>query len=171
MHKTMISEIKFWKLKYIFLLGVVIVFFVSCNQTPKKDKGESELPVTSVPDKEIIKVPIDSSTVSKTSTNISLDRLLGKWLRTDGTYTLEIFSSTAHGKLDAGYLNPKPIHVERSEWLITENRLFIRVVLKDVNYPGSTYTLEYIPGSDFLSGIYFQAVEGMNYDVIFTRKK
>jgi hypothetical protein len=34
------------------------------------------------------------------------------------------------------------------------------VELRDVNYPGSTYTLTYDPGTDRLTGTYYQAVAG-----------
>lgn len=73
--------------------------------------------------------------------------------------------------MDAGYFNPNPINVDKAEWRISDNKLYIRVILKDVNYPGSTYTLIYNPVNDSLSGNYFQALEGTNFNVIFTRKK
>jgi hypothetical protein len=41
--------------------------------------------------------------------------------------------------------------------------------LRDVNYPGSTYTLIYEPGSDQLQGVYYQAVEQQRYQVSFVR--
>jgi len=45
----------------------------------------------------------------------------------------------------------------------------MRIVLKDINYPGSTYTLMYNSEKDLLTGNYFQAVEGVNYEVTFQR--
>jgi len=33
------------------------------------------------------------------------------------------------------------------------------IELRDVNYPGSTYSLTYEPASDQLKGIYYQAVD------------
>lgn len=108
-----------------------------------------------------------ASKAAETDSNL----LKGKWARTDGSYTLEVFSLSDGGKADAGYFNPNPIHVGSAEWKTNEGRLFLTVVLKDVNYPGSTYTLEYIKDKDILAGNYFQAVEGINYDVSFTRIK
>ena len=45
------------------------------------------------------------------------------------------------------------------------------VELRDVNYPGSTYTLAYIPDRDILAGYYYQAVQGQTFEVVFERKK
>jgi hypothetical protein len=99
------------------------------------------------------------------------EKLTGKWLRADGAYTIEVFSVKPDGGIDAGYFNPNPVNVGKSEWKIADNKLYMRVILKDVNYPGSTYTLMYTPENDMLSGNYFQAVEGIDYDVIFRRVK
>ena len=99
------------------------------------------------------------------------EKLIGKWIRSDGNYTIEVFSVAKEGKMDAGYFNPGHINVDKAEWKINENILYMRVILKDVNYPGSTYVLRYIPDNETLAGNYFQAVEKTNYDVIFTKKK
>lgn len=98
-------------------------------------------------------------------------KLKGKWLRPDGGYIIEIKKLDDNGKMDAAYYNPKPIHVARAE--ATRNGADIKVFieLRDVNYPGSTYTLTYEPGSDQLKGIYFQAVQQQSYEVVFIRLK
>ena len=44
----------------------------------------------------------------------------------------------------------------------------VMIELQDQNYPGSIYTLEYQPQGDRLTGIYFQAVEKVSYNVEFT---
>jgi len=100
-----------------------------------------------------------------------VNQLIGDWLRTDGGKTIRINGATPDGKLDAEYFNPKPIHVGRSEWLVKNNSLVIIVELQDVNYPGSRYTLEYLPAEDELVGIYYQAVDKESYDVGFVRQK
>jgi hypothetical protein len=43
--------------------------------------------------------------------------------------------------------------------------------MRDVNYPGSKYTLSYLPDKDILAGEYFQAVESLTFYVEFIRKK
>jgi hypothetical protein len=99
------------------------------------------------------------------------DLLVGRWVRTDsdGGYTLEIKNASVDGKLDAGYFNPNPINVSRAEWQKKEGSLEVVVELRDVNYPGSTYTLSFSKTNDQLVGTYYQAVEGVNYDVAFAR--
>ncbi len=98
-------------------------------------------------------------------------KLKGKWLRPDGGYIIEIKRVDDSGKMEAAYFNPKPIHVARAEASRVGGILRVFIELRDVNYPGSTYTLTYEPGSDQLKGIYFQAVQKQSYDVVFTRLK
>ena len=43
------------------------------------------------------------------------------------------------------------------------------VELRDVNYPGSTYTLQYDAASDRLMGTYFQAVAKQTFRIEFAR--
>lgn len=99
------------------------------------------------------------------------ERLIGRWLRPDGGYILEIRSAAFDGKLEAGYFNPNPIHVARAEWQTKDGRLIVFVELRDINYPGSTYALEFLEADDRLVGTYYQAVEGVNYDVEFSRQR
>jgi len=48
-------------------------------------------------------------------------------------------------------------------------RLFVE--LRDVNYPGSAYDLQYDTRTDRLKGTYFQAVEKRAYEIEFVRTK
>jgi hypothetical protein len=103
----------------------------------------------------------------------SKDLLIGRWVRTDseGNYIIEIKNVIANGKLDAQYFNPNPIKVGRAEWQQKNGSLMMVVELRDVNYPGSTYTLNLLSGGDRLTGNYYQAVEGTNFDVEFVRSR
>jgi hypothetical protein len=112
-----------------------------------------------------------ADTLSGKAVKLDYNKLVGNWVRTDGGYELEINSATPSGKIEAGYFNPNPIHVGRAEWVGKNNSLIIIVELQDKNYPGSTYTLEFLPSEDKLIGNYFQAVEGVNFDVEFVRIK
>jgi hypothetical protein len=47
--------------------------------------------------------------------------------------------------------------------------LTVFVELRDVNYPGSTYTLQYDAASDRLMGTYFQAVAKQTFRIEFAR--
>ena len=101
---------------------------------------------------------------------LGFEKLQGKWLRPDGGYILEIRSATAEGKLEAGYFNPKPIHVAKAEASRDGETVKVFVELRDVNYPGSTYTLVYDPAADRLVGNYFQAAIKQNFEVEFVRQ-
>jgi hypothetical protein len=78
--------------------------------------------------------------------------LSGRWLRPDGGYILEIRDIVAGGKIDAVYLNPRPIHVARAEATRDGSALKVFVELRAPGYPGSTYTLTYDPQRDQLAG-------------------
>jgi hypothetical protein len=109
--------------------------------------------------------------IAAKESNPAFQRLLGKWVRPDGGYVLEIKSADPAGKLDAGYFNPNPIHVARAQALQSGSALTVYVELQDVNYPGSNYTLTYDVSNDVLTGIYFQAIERQKFEVYFQRLK
>ena len=96
-------------------------------------------------------------------------RLAGKWFRPDGGYILELSSVKKGGGLKAAYLNPKPINVAKASWRKEQGKLVVFVELRDVNYPGSTYTLVYVPDQDRLAGYYYQAALGQTFEVLFER--
>jgi hypothetical protein len=95
--------------------------------------------------------------------------LAGRWLRPDGGYILELSEIKPDGSLKAAYFNPRSINISRAEWSRSEGKINIFVELRDVNYPGSQYTLRYDPASDRLTGNYFQAALKENFEVEFVR--
>ncbi len=97
--------------------------------------------------------------------------LIGDWVRTDAGYLIKIIKVNEDGTLEAQYFNPKPINVGDANWEENHGNLTITVELRDVNYPGSTYALSYLPDRDILAGDYHQAVQGLNFYVEFVRKK
>ena len=99
----------------------------------------------------------------------SFEKLKGRWLRSEGGYIIEVRSVEASGKMNAAYFNPRPINVAKAEAMKAGGNLGVFVELRDVNYPGSTYTLTYQPATDRLAGTYFHAVSGQNMDVEFSR--
>jgi len=114
-----------------------------------------------------------TSTTASAPAKADQDLLVGRWTRTDsdGAYVIEIKSAGADGKLEASYFNPSPIKVGHAEWQKKNNGLMIIVELRDVNYPGSTYTLNFIPSENRMTGNYYQAVEGTNFNVEFVRAR
>jgi hypothetical protein len=98
-------------------------------------------------------------------------KLLGRWERPDGGYVLEFRAVDGVGNLDTGYFNPAPIKVERAAAVVEAGNTKVFIVLRDVNYPGSTYSLTYDAAADQLFGQYFQATQQQTYDVTFGRLK
>ena len=95
--------------------------------------------------------------------------LRGRWIRPDGGYVMEIRSVADTGRMETAYFNPNPIHVSRAEASRKGEAVIVFIELRDVNYPGSTYTLIHEPKSDQLEGIYYQAATGQSYEVFFRR--
>jgi len=107
--------------------------------------------------------------MTEAKTPVAFTRLLGRWERPDGGYVLGLLSVAPDGKFEATYSNPQPIHVERAVALSENGTTKVFVVLRDVNYPGCTYSLTYDDKADQLSGQYFQASQQQTYDVAFVR--
>ena len=120
--------------------------------------------------------PLPSPTVAWGQAGATADRaaagvqaLRGRWLRPDGGYILDIRAIDVSGKIEAVYLNPRPIHVAKAEATGDGATLQVRVELRAPGYPGSTYTLRYEPTRDQLAGVYFQAALQQSFDVVFVR--
>jgi len=96
--------------------------------------------------------------------------LVGNWVRTDASYLIKIINVNEDGTLEAQYFNPQPINVGKANWEVSHGNLKITVELRDVNYPGSTYTLNYLSDRDILAGDYYQAVQGLTFYVEFVRR-
>jgi hypothetical protein len=99
------------------------------------------------------------------------EKLEGRWRRADGGYVLDIRKVRPDGVMDAAYLNPRPINVSKAQATRDGPTVRVFVELRAPNYPGSTYTLTYDSKRDELYGVYYQAVEGRNFDVVFARMK
>ncbi len=117
--------------------------------------------------------PADATTPATASatpaTPAVLSRVLGRWQRTDGDYTLAIIGGENGGILRAQYFNPRPINVGRAAWIDAGGRLQLLVELNDVGYAGSTYIINFDPATDRLVGQYRQPSQQQTYDIEFTR--
>ena len=100
---------------------------------------------------------------------VELQKLVGRWVRTDTPYVIEIRSASDDGTLQAAYYNPRSIHVSAAKVENKNGTLEVFVELRDTNYPGSSYRLTYDRATDLLRGVYFQAVMQQNFDVAFRR--
>jgi hypothetical protein len=99
------------------------------------------------------------------------EKLTGRWQRPDGGYILEVRSVDPGGRMSAAYFNPLPVNVAKAEASREGGSVNVFVELRDVNYPGSTYTLSYDAARDVLRGRYFHAAGGQTYDVYFVRRQ
>jgi hypothetical protein len=122
------------------------------------------------PSPQIERAPIKSSSASPLSNQMGEGLLRGRWLRPDGGYVIEVRDTQAGGHLEAAYFNPRPIKVSRAEWHRNSNGLSVFVELRDVNYPGATYNLFYLPATDQLVGDYFQPLSQQTFRVHFLRE-
>ena len=115
--------------------------------------------------------PQTNAASSATTVSPELAKLVGKWERPDGGYVLEIKGVDSSGKAEVAYYNPNPINVSRAAAWRDKGATKLVVELRDVGYPGCTYTLEHNPQSDQLFGQYFQAAQQQTYEVVFFRVK
>ncbi len=99
-----------------------------------------------------------------------VQKMLGRWLRSDGTYVLELRSADQSGVVQAAYFNPKSINVSRAIWMRGAEGLQVVVELNDVGYPGATYVLSHDAKSDMLVGKYNQPQMGQTFDIDFVRQ-
>jgi len=102
---------------------------------------------------------------------VDAKQIEGRWVRPDGGYILQLQDVKEDGSLTATYFNPKPINVSQANVLCKEGTITLFVELRDVNYPGSTYTLDFDSAADRLKGTYFQAVMKQTFEVEFVRIK
>jgi len=103
------------------------------------------------------------------SESVNVLKLVGRWLRTDSPYVIEIHEVSPDGTLRAGYYNPQPINVSAAKVESKNGTLQVFVELHDAGYPGSNYKLNYNPQNDALEGTYFQATLRQNFNVAFMR--
>ena len=98
-------------------------------------------------------------------------QLEGRWVRENGGYVLILQDIKPDGSMKAFYLNPRSINVHEATWKFEDDRIFLYVELRDVNYPGSNYSLMYRAANDTLWGSYYQAVQKQTMDVRFVRTR
>lgn len=161
-YRITIHEQKHWWLVLCFAIATIVV---ACDQQEQKKESDGSASTTSTTN--------TASEAVKPQEQKTFDRsiLVGDWIRTDAEYRITISELPDDGTLKAGYFNPNPINVGKAGWIFSEGAMKIYIELRDENYPGSNYNLVYYPGKDLLAGKYFQAVEGVTYDVGFLRKK
>ena len=152
----------------IILIFLIVIALTTIFILGKKQLDPAENVDLAAAAKESLTPP--SSAVQE-NLEATVKKVEGNWQRTDGGYIVVLKNPTPDGKIDVQYFNPKPIKVGSSGWQNDGGKVMVKIELQDVNYPGSTYTLEYLPKEDMLAGIYYQAVQKLNFDVVFNRVK
>lgn len=156
------------------ILLISILFISSCGNKNLKNHDErndlTEIPEQEKPDKSTRISEKQSIEPITNKIEIPLDTILGRWLRPDGNYVIQINSIDSENQIDAQYFNPKPIKIARAE-LIPDDNFRIFIEFDDEGYKGSSYDLIYDPAQDALSGKYFQATYGQTYQIAFVRLK
>ena len=97
-------------------------------------------------------------------------KIIGRWVRSDGSYVLELKKVRFDGSIEAAYFNPNPINVSKTEAMTKDGEIYIYVELQDVGYPGSNYKLIYKSKIDSLVGIYHHAGIKQEFDVFFAKE-
>jgi hypothetical protein len=144
------------------ILAALFIGCFSCNQT--EESKETDVAA------ENVKTSTEQAKTTQLAT-ADKNKISGNWVRTDAPYNLKIADLTGDGNMKAEYFNPASIHVAKATWSDENGVIKLYVELRDENYPGSNYTLFYLPDRDLLAGKYFQAVESVTYDVGFMRAK
>ncbi|HEX2973885.1 MAG TPA: hypothetical protein VHP11_16245 [Tepidisphaeraceae bacterium] len=106
---------------------------------------------------------------SSTLSEAECQRLAGRWVRPDGGYVLHIKTVDHNGNLDAAYFNPRSINIHKALASRDGPSIKLLIELRDVNYPGCTYTLTYDPQADRFTGIYYQALLRQRFQIAFSR--
>ncbi len=140
---------------YMFLFRLILIVFCVAEMSASTSVLASE----------------SGQTQKQTTEKSDVQLLEGRWIRPDGGYILELWDIKKDGSVSAGYFNPRPIKVFSAKWSRKEGKINLFVELRDINYPGSKYNLQYDPKSDRLKGSYFQAVEKRTYEIEFIRAK
>ncbi len=151
-----------------------IILLSSCTDKKTNDQV-NEQTAESLSDSEEVKDELKKNNQPKVdqqklNSEIKPDTILGRWLRPDGNYVIQINSIDKNNKIDAQYFNPSPIKIAHAE-LIPDNNYRIFIEFDDEGYKGSTYDLIYDPVNDALAGKYFQATYGQTYQIAFIRLK
>lgn len=146
--------------------GLLILGFGACSKAPESAPAATTTPAPATAPA----VTTSSAAPAKPAVPEAVQKLMGRWLRADGGYVLELRKADISGVVEAGYFNPKPINVSRAIWMQGGAGLQVMVELNDVGYPGATYVLTHDAATDRLTGQYNQPAMQQTFDIEFTRQ-
>jgi hypothetical protein len=93
----------------------------------------------------------------------------GVWGRVDAAGEIKITEVLHGGSLKSTFYNPKLIAIEKSIWTNSSGVLRVYILLREDDYPGSSFTLNYVAVRDVLVGVYYDALTQKSYPVTFER--
>lgn len=144
----------------LIALAVAIGVVGGCNRSDAPAMGAADAKAKTA-------APADAKATSGTN---STEKIRGRWLRPDGGYVLAIGAIDPEGRAEARYFNPNPINVAWARVRTDGGVVKVDVELRDTNYPGCLYKLNYLPETDRLVGTYFQAQMQETHEVAFIRE-
>ena len=147
------------------LVALLVAALAGCAK-PEPAAKPAASPAASAP----VTAAATPSSPDENAAPAEVRKMIGRWLRSDGTYALEIRGADRSGVVQAGYFNPKSINVSRAIWMRGPDGLQVIVELNDVGYPGATYVLAHDAAADRLVGKYNQPQMGQSFDVDFVRQ-
>lgn len=170
------NDMKIYILLSAYLFGFLLLI-TGCDSSRKQQSAEAEEPIQESPileeqdestpaEEQIPELRPDPDPIAPV--DITEDTIIGRWIRPDGNYVLEITSITEDKNLEAAYFNPRPINIALAE-IKAQDGIRIYVEFDDTNYEGSYYDLRYDPVNDALAGNYYQATYGQTYQIAFIR--
>ena len=118
----------------------------------------------------ILLLTASASIVHSQSPETDYQKIIGRWVRSDGGYVLDLKKVRFDESIEAAYFNPDPINVSRAEAKSQDGEIYIYIELRDVGYPGSNYKLMYKPKIDSLIGINHHAGIKQDFEVLFTKE-
>lgn len=173
--KSTQSAFRLWTRRVANATCVVIVMSMAACDREKSDvrsaknKDSTAAPVSTKPSDGGVHPALPPDEPDSGPAELKL--LVGRWVRTDTPYVIEIRAAREDGTLEAAYYNPSPINVARAEAKQKQHGLEVFVELRDVNYPGATYKLTFDRTTDRLSGVYFQPALQQSFQVAFVREQ
>lgn len=162
---TMVTKPASKKNRALILVSVAVAAATVCGIPACREKPSHN----AEPASSSSSIQPDAATAEAAAAQVNMQKLLGRWLRTDSPYVIEILEVSPDGTLRAGYFNPRPINVAVAKVEDKSGTLEVFVELRDAGYPGSNYKLNYNPKNDSLEGTYFQATMQQKFDVDFMR--
>ena len=108
--------------------------------------------------------------VHSQSAETDYQKIIGRWVRSDGGYVLDLKKVRFDESIEVAYFNPNPINVSRAEAKSQDGEIYIYIELRDVGYPGSNYKLIYKSEIDSLIGIYHHAGIKQDFEVLFGKE-